>query len=139
MPSLEPDASTLFVGHVAAMSDTALGEFIQLHREPDGTIVLPVDGWDVLSKDERARLAERLQYCVLPARETSCSVFTNDSSGPSSEPLPRALRHTPSPSTLTSLMHAYETYLRTNYRKLSDDSYLTESQDPQPLFSTVKL
>ncbi|KAF1994221.1 hypothetical protein P154DRAFT_624896 [Amniculicola lignicola CBS 123094] len=58
---LEPAASTLSVGHVAAMSDMALGEFIQRHRDPDDNIVLPVDGWDALSKDERARLAERLK------------------------------------------------------------------------------
>ncbi|KAF2872952.1 hypothetical protein BDV95DRAFT_490800, partial [Massariosphaeria phaeospora] len=61
MPSPGPTASTLSVGHVAAMSDAALGEFMQQHRGPDGDVVLPVDGWDALSKDECARLAERLK------------------------------------------------------------------------------
>lgn len=60
MPSPEPSVSTMSVGDVAAMSDTALVEFIQQHRGPDGNVVLPVNGWDALSKDKRARLAERL-------------------------------------------------------------------------------
>lgn len=52
---------TVSVGEVAAMSDAELAQFMQRHRLPNGDYDLPVDGWHRLSKDERGRLAERLE------------------------------------------------------------------------------
>ncbi|KAM3552359.1 hypothetical protein MY1884_007246 [Beauveria asiatica] len=42
------------------MNDAELAKFMQGHRLPDGDYDLPVEGWDKLSKDERSRLAQRL-------------------------------------------------------------------------------
>lgn len=52
--------TTLSVNDIVALSDTALADFIKKNRGPNGHFELPVDGWDKLSKDERASLAERL-------------------------------------------------------------------------------
>lgn len=60
MSSKEPATSTLSVGDITAMSDATLGAFMLENRGPDGNFDLPIDGWDKLSKDERALLAERL-------------------------------------------------------------------------------
>ncbi|KHN99766.1 Chromo domain-like protein [Metarhizium album ARSEF 1941] len=49
------------IDDLVALSDAQLGEFMEKHRHHDGSIQLPVDGWDRLSKEERERLAERLQ------------------------------------------------------------------------------
>ncbi|KAG5769707.1 hypothetical protein H9Q72_003112 [Fusarium xylarioides] len=68
-------AVTVPVGDVVAMSDAELAHFIQTHRLPDGDYDLPVDGWDKLSKEERSRLAERLeaQKRGLAQSPTACS------------------------------------------------------------------
>lgn len=52
--------TTLSVNDIVALSDTALAGFIKKNRGPKGDFELPVDGWDKLSKNERASLAERL-------------------------------------------------------------------------------
>ncbi|KAF5024769.1 hypothetical protein F66182_3147 [Fusarium sp. NRRL 66182] len=66
---------TVPVGDVVAMSDAELAQFIQEHRLPGGDYDLPVDGWDKLSKEERSRLAERLeaQKRGLAQSPTACS------------------------------------------------------------------
>lgn len=61
MASTEAAAAAISVTDIAAWSDAELAQFMTKHRRPDGSYGLPVDGWDKLSKDERARLAERLQ------------------------------------------------------------------------------
>ncbi|KAI0193988.1 hypothetical protein EV127DRAFT_405609 [Xylaria flabelliformis] len=48
------------VDELIAMSDAELAQFILQHRTPEGNFVLPVNDWDKLSRDERNRLAERL-------------------------------------------------------------------------------
>ncbi|KAG5748613.1 hypothetical protein H9Q70_008726 [Fusarium xylarioides] len=67
--------ATVSVGEVAVMNDAELAQFMQKHRLPDGDYDLPVDGWDRLSKDERSRLAERLeaQKRSLAQSPTACS------------------------------------------------------------------
>ncbi|KAJ2897766.1 hypothetical protein MKZ38_004389 [Zalerion maritima] len=67
--------ATLSVGDVAAMNDAELAQFMQKHRLPDGDYDLPVHGWDKLSRDERSRLAERLeaQKRSLAQSPTACS------------------------------------------------------------------
>lgn len=52
---------TVSVDAIAAMSDAELAQFMEQNRTSGGNFELPVDGWDQLSKDERSRLAERLQ------------------------------------------------------------------------------
>lgn len=59
---------TTTVEQLAALSNAQLGEFMEKNRQPNGAIELPVDGWEKLSKIERDRLAERLQYVCIPAR-----------------------------------------------------------------------
>ncbi|KAK9438329.1 uncharacterized protein VB005_09337 [Metarhizium brunneum] len=61
MASAESVEAIVSVGEVFAMNDAELAEFMQGHRRPNGHYQLPVDGWDKLSKDERSRLAERLE------------------------------------------------------------------------------
>lgn len=56
----ELTSTTFSVSDINALSDTALADFIKKHRAPNGHVELPVDGWDKLSKNERASLAERL-------------------------------------------------------------------------------
>ncbi|KAK2743007.1 hypothetical protein CKAH01_18422 [Colletotrichum kahawae] len=48
---------------------------MQKHRLPSGDYDLPVDGWDTLSRDDRSRLAERLeaQKGSLSLSPTACS------------------------------------------------------------------
>ena len=55
------ETSSFSVEEIAALSDTALGQFMKVHRRPDGGYDLPVNGWDKLSEDERNRLARRLK------------------------------------------------------------------------------
>ncbi|KAF0319010.1 hypothetical protein GQ607_013819, partial [Colletotrichum asianum] len=43
------------------MSDAELAHFMKKHRLPSGDYDLPVDGWDKLSRDDRSRLAGRLE------------------------------------------------------------------------------
>ncbi|KAG5801990.1 hypothetical protein H9Q71_013424 [Fusarium xylarioides] len=75
MASAELAAAKVSVGEVAAMSDAELAQFMQRHRLPGGDYDLPVNGWDKLSKDERSRLAERLeaQKSSLAQSPTACS------------------------------------------------------------------
>lgn len=61
MVSAELETKTVSVGQVAAMDDAELAQFLQSHRLPNGDYILPVDGWERLSKDERGRLAARLE------------------------------------------------------------------------------
>lgn len=58
--SEESTSTTVAVEDLIAFSDAELAQFMEKYRAADGTIELPVDGWDVLSKDERSQLAERL-------------------------------------------------------------------------------
>lgn len=55
----------MHVDAVRAMTDRALAAFMIKNRRPDGSIDLPVHGWDKLSKKDRDGLAERLQYVRL--------------------------------------------------------------------------
>ncbi|KAJ4230716.1 hypothetical protein NW757_013981 [Fusarium falciforme] len=75
MPSAEAETAPVSVSEVAAMSDAELAQFMQKHRLPNGDYDLPVDGWERLSKDERSRLAERLeaQKRGLAQSPTGCS------------------------------------------------------------------
>ncbi|CAH0019329.1 unnamed protein product [Clonostachys rhizophaga] len=75
MASTGAATATLSVDGVAAMSDAELGQFMTQYRRPDGGYELPVCGWDMLSKDERNRLAERLkaQERALAQSPTACS------------------------------------------------------------------
>ncbi|KAJ4321052.1 hypothetical protein N0V84_005519 [Fusarium piperis] len=75
MPSAEAETAEVPVGEVILMNDAELAQFMQKHRLPDGDYYLPVDGWEKLSKDERSRLAERLeaQKRSLAQRRTACS------------------------------------------------------------------
>ncbi|KID86448.1 hypothetical protein MGU_06260 [Metarhizium guizhouense ARSEF 977] len=75
MASAESVEAIVSVGEVFAMNDAELAEFMQRHRRPNGDYQLPVDGWDKLSKDERSRLAERLeaQKKSLAQSPTACS------------------------------------------------------------------
>ncbi|KAM3456399.1 hypothetical protein MY3296_001678 [Beauveria thailandica] len=75
MASVESVAAKVSVGEVAAMNDAELAKFMQGHRLPDGDYDLPVEGWDKLSKDERSRLAQRLeaQKRSLAQSPTVCS------------------------------------------------------------------
>lgn len=50
------------VNDVSALSDAQLGEYMKNHRRPDNSFELPIDDWDTLSKEERDRLAQRLQF-----------------------------------------------------------------------------
>lgn len=52
--------TTCPVNDINALSDTALAALIEKNRRPDGHVEILADGWDKLSKDERAILAERL-------------------------------------------------------------------------------
>lgn len=61
MASTEAETVTLSIDELVAMSDAELGQVMTQHRRPGGGYDLPVDGWDKLSKDDRARLAERLK------------------------------------------------------------------------------
>ncbi|KAF5128416.1 hypothetical protein E5D57_009355 [Metarhizium anisopliae] len=56
-----PSPRLTAVDDLSALSDAQLGEFMEEHRRHDGSVELPIDGWDRLSKGERDRLAERLQ------------------------------------------------------------------------------
>ncbi|KHN95004.1 uncharacterized protein MAM_07231 [Metarhizium album ARSEF 1941] len=53
---------SMTVDDVSALSDSQLGEFMKKHRRPDGSFEIPIDDWDRLSKEERDRLAQRLQF-----------------------------------------------------------------------------
>ncbi|KAI0867599.1 hypothetical protein GGS24DRAFT_485117 [Hypoxylon argillaceum] len=61
MASTEAETVTLSIDELVAMSDAELGQVMTQNRRPGGGYDLPVDGWDKLSKDDRARLAERLK------------------------------------------------------------------------------
>ncbi|CAM1501499.1 Fc.00g034830.m01.CDS01 [Cosmosporella sp. VM-42] len=61
MESPKPTISTLSVDDIAAMSDAELALFMDSNRCADDSYNLPIDGWDKLSTDERAQLAERLK------------------------------------------------------------------------------
>lgn len=50
----------LFINDIIALSDTALADLLKKNCDANGRCELSVDGWDHLSKDERASLAERL-------------------------------------------------------------------------------
>lgn len=60
MPPQDLETAALSVEDVNALSDTALADFMKRNRRTDGVLALPVHGWDILSKNERSRLAERL-------------------------------------------------------------------------------
>ena len=51
---------TCSVKNINALSDAALMDLIEKNRRSDGHIEIRADGWDKLSKDERAGLAARL-------------------------------------------------------------------------------
>lgn len=54
------------IDDITALSDAELGEFMEKHRRPDGVFELDVaNDWNKLSKGDRHRLAERLQYVSL--------------------------------------------------------------------------
>ncbi|KAG6022500.1 hypothetical protein E4U41_002239 [Claviceps citrina] len=55
-----------------ALSDSQLGEFMQKHRDADGSFGLPVDGWQKLGQQDRDRLAQRLQSVQRDIRD-SCT------------------------------------------------------------------
>ncbi|KAL2877654.1 hypothetical protein SGCOL_006991 [Colletotrichum sp. CLE4] len=61
MASSEAETARVFVVDIAIMSDAELAHFMQKHRLPNGDYDLPVDGWDELSRDDRSRLAGRLE------------------------------------------------------------------------------
>lgn len=61
MESSEAETARVSVGDVAVMSDAELAHFMQKHRLPSGDYDLPIDGWDTLSRDDRSRLAEKLE------------------------------------------------------------------------------
>lgn len=60
MSSLESTPAKLLVPDVAALDDAQLAQFMVVHRRPSGDFELPIEGWDKLAREERARLAERL-------------------------------------------------------------------------------
>ena len=84
MSSQEPCASALSLADVAAMSDAALAKFIEQHRCPDGNVMLPIDGWEALSKHYRTLLPARLKSS--PARGTHYCTFTDRFPALNSEP-----------------------------------------------------
>ncbi|QPH09514.1 hypothetical protein C2857_000320 [Epichloe festucae Fl1] len=57
-----PRSRLTTVNDLFALSDAQLGDFMKKHRRSDGAFVIRVDDdWDKLSKEDRNRLAERLQ------------------------------------------------------------------------------
>ncbi len=94
MACLKPTTLALSVEDIDEMSDTTLGAFMERHRCPNGNIELPVNDWDILSKDERNKLAERLMwvsFLSLSSSIVSCFLIaeqgpkTNPSAEPNSE------------------------------------------------------
>ncbi|KAJ5009401.1 hypothetical protein K4K57_008860 [Colletotrichum sp. SAR 10_99] len=76
MNSSEAETTKVSVGDVALMSDAELAHFMKKHRLPSGDYDLPVDGWDKLSRDDRSRLAGRLESPTPPYDSTELETET---------------------------------------------------------------
>ncbi|KAL2758157.1 hypothetical protein ACRALDRAFT_1092157 [Sodiomyces alcalophilus JCM 7366] len=76
MSSAEPTRTTVSIRDLVAFSDAELAQFMEKHRCADGTIELPVDGWDELSKDERIQLAKRLDRAQGQALNQSPTTYS---------------------------------------------------------------
>lgn len=66
MSSQEPSVMMFSVDKILKMTNAELARLMRENRHSNGDIELPVDGWDLMSKDERTRLAERLMCATLP-------------------------------------------------------------------------
>ncbi|KAI8722513.1 hypothetical protein NCS52_00395300 [Fusarium sp. LHS14.1] len=96
--SREPTPFMLPVSELMALSDEQLTQFMKEHREENGDYVLPVDGWEKLSKGERERLASRLQ-----ARKRGLSLDSEPRSQPLDlDDLNARLRQVPSDGNATT-------------------------------------
>lgn len=60
IPSYDESEPNMTVDELDALNDADLAQFIEKNRQPDGSVDLPINGWDKLSNDERRCLAERL-------------------------------------------------------------------------------